>query len=196
VGHLPLDLKQAKVDFITASAHKFHGPKGVGFIYINHEVQVKPFIHGGSQERNMRGGTENIYGIAGLGKALEIAQNELTQQQTQVQELKSYMQAKLRENFPDVVFNGDTNPESSLYTVLNVGLPPSPNAEMLLFNMDIEGVAASGGSACSSGSDIGSHVLNELLPSDNDRVNVRFSFSKWNTKSEIDYAVDCIKATL
>lgn len=144
----------------------------------------------------MRGGTENIYGIAGLGKALEIAQNELTQQQTQVQELKSYMQAKLRENFPDVVFNGDTNPESSLYTVLNVGLPPSPNAEMLLFNMDIEGVAASGGSACSSGSDIGSHVLNELLPSDNDRVNVRFSFSKWNTKSEIDYAVDCIKATL
>ncbi len=196
VGHLPLDLKQAKVDFITASAHKFHGPKGVGFIYVNHEVQVKPFIHGGSQERNMRGGTENIYGIAGLGKALEIAQNELTQQQTQVQELKSYMQAKLRENFPDVVFNGDTNPESSLYTVLNVGLPPSPNAEMLLFNMDIEGVAASGGSACSSGSDIGSHVLNELLPSDNDRVNVRFSFSKWNTKSEIDYAVDCIKATL
>ena len=196
VGHLPLDLKQAKVDFITASAHKFHGPKGVCFIYINHEGQVKPFIHGGSQERNMRGGTENIYGIAGLGKALEIAQNELTQQQTQVQELKSYMQAKLRENFPDVVFNGDTNPESSLYTVLNVGLPPSPNAEMLLFNMDIEGVAASGGSACSSGSDIGSHVLNELLPSDNDRVNVRFSFSKWNTKSEIDYAVDCIKATL
>jgi cysteine desulfurase len=196
VGHIPFDVKKAKLDFITASAHKFHGPKGVGFIYINNEIQVKPFIYGGSQERNMRGGTENIYGIAGLAKAMEIAYNEMDEQAQQVQALKTYMKERLQEAFPDVVFNGDTNPENSLYTVLNVGLPPSPNAEMLLFNLDIEQVSASGGSACSSGSDIGSHVLHELLPSDNDRVNVRFSFSKLNTKEEIDYAVDCIKATL
>ena len=196
VGHLPINVKQAKVDFITASAHKFHGPKGVGFIYINNEIQVKPFIYGGSQERNMRGGTENVYGIAGLSKAMDIAYEELESQKQQVQELKSYMQDRLGEAFPDVVFNGDPSPENSLYTVLNVGLPPSPNAEMLLFNMDIEGVSISGGSACSSGSDIGSHVLNELLSEDNDRVNVRFSFSKLNTKEELDYAIDRIKATL
>ncbi len=196
VAHLPIAIKDSKLDFMTASAHKFHGPKGIGFIYINNEVQVKPFIHGGSQERNMRGGTENIYGIAGLAKAMEISYEELESQKAQVQELKDYMQNRLQESIPDVAFNGDVSPENSLYTVLNVGLPSSPNAEMLLFNLDIEGVSASGGSACSSGSDIGSHVLNEILGEENDRINVRFSFSKYNTKEEIDFTVDKLKSLL
>lgn len=195
-AHLPLNVKDSKADFITASAHKFHGPKGVGLIYINNDVQVKPFIHGGSQERNMRGGTENIYGIAGLAKAFEIAYDELESQKQTVQELKDYMKTQLQEAIPDAVFNGDTSADNSLFTVLNVGLPSSPNGEMLLFNLDIEGISASGGSACSSGSDIGSHVLNELLGDDNDRINVRFSFSKYNTKEEIDYTVDKLKSLL
>ncbi len=195
-AHLPLHVKDSKADFITASAHKFHGPKGVGLIYINNDVQVKPFIHGGSQERNMRGGTENIYGIAGLAKAFEVAYDELESQKQTVQELKDYMKGRLREAIPDVVFNGDTSPENSLFTVLNVGLPSSPNGEMLLFNLDIEGISASGGSACSSGSDIGSHVLSELLGNENDRINVRFSFSKYNTKEEVDYAVSKLKELL
>ena len=196
VAHLPLHIKESQADFITASAHKFHGPKGVGFVYINNDVQVKPFIHGGSQERNMRGGTENIYGIAGLAKAFELAYEDLEGQKQTVQELKAYMKKQFQAELPDVVFNGDTSPENSLYTVLNVGLPSSPNGEMLLFNLDIEGVSVSGGSACSSGSDIGSHVLNEILGDDNDRINVRFSFSKHNTKEEIDYAIGKVKELL
>lgn len=196
IAHLPIAVKETKADFITASAHKFHGPKGVGFIYVNNEVQVKPFIQGGSQERNMRGGTENVYGIAGMAKAMELAYDDIDEQQNRIGGFKQYMKEQFQKAIPDIRFNGDTSKEKSLFTVLNVGLPPSENGEMLLFNLDIDGVSASGGSACSSGSDVGSHVLNELLPSDDNRINVRFSFSKYNTQEEIDYTIDKVKNLL
>jgi cysteine desulfurase len=187
VAHLPLQLKKWDVHFMAASAHKFNGPKGVGFLYIDSNVKISPFIQGGAQERNMRGGTENLYGIVGLAKAMEIAYAEMEQQHEHIQGIKSYMISQLEENIPGVEFNGDVKGEN-LYTVLNVAFPPSPAAEMLLFNLDIEGVAASGGSACSSGSDVGSHVLREL-PIKENFINVRFSFGKYNTKEEVDFVV-------
>jgi cysteine desulfurase len=191
MGHYTFNLQDINVHFITCAAHKFHGPKGVGFLYINSKVKIHPFIFGGAQERNMRGGTENVYGIVGLAKALQIANEQMTEHQQHIHELKEYMVEKLREGIPGVEFNGDTL-GNSLYTVLNVCLPPTDIAEMLLFNLDINGVAASGGSACSSGSEIGSHVLTALNVSP-DRPSVRFSFSKYNTKEEIDYAVEKLK---
>lgn len=190
--HYSFDLKELDIDFITASAHKFHGPKGIGFLYVNSKVQVKPIIHGGAQERNMRGGTENIYGIVGLAKAMEVAYNGLEAHQAHVQGLKTYMMSKLREAIPEVEFNGDAE-GNSLYTVLNVSFPDSPISEMLLFNLDIMGISASGGSACSSGSNVGSHVLAEL-ERDQMRPAIRFSFSKYNTKDEIDYTVAQVKS--
>lgn len=190
--HYSFDLKELDIDFITASAHKFHGPKGIGFLYVNSKVQVKPMIHGGAQERNMRGGTENIYGIVGLAKAMEVAYNGLEAHQAHVQGLKTYMMSKLREAIPEVEFNGDAE-GNSLYTVLNVSFPDSPISEMLLFNLDIMGISASGGSACSSGSNVGSHVLAEL-ERDQMRPAIRFSFSKYNTKDEIDYTVTQVKS--
>jgi cysteine desulfurase len=191
MGHYTFNLQDINVHFITCAAHKFHGPKGVGFLYINSKVKIHPFIFGGAQERNMRGGTENVYGIVGLAKALQIANEEMTEHQQYIKDLKDYMVEKLREGIPGVEFNGDTL-GNSLYTVLNVCLPPTDIAEMLLFNLDINGVAASGGSACSSGSEIGSHVLTALKVNP-DRPSVRFSFSKYNTKEEIDYAVEKLK---
>jgi cysteine desulfurase len=191
MGHYPFNLQELNVHFITCAAHKFHGPKGVGFLYINSKVKIHPFIFGGAQERNMRGGTENVYGIVGLAKALQIANEHMTEHQDYIKDLKDYMTERIRESIPGVEFNGDTL-GNSLYTVLNVCLPPTDVAEMLLFNLDINGVAASGGSACSSGSEIGSHVLTALNVNP-DRPSVRFSFSKYNTKEEIDYAVEKLK---
>ncbi len=191
MGHYTFNLKELNVDFITCAAHKFHGPKGVGFLYINSNIKIKPFIYGGSQERNMRGGTENVYGIIGLAKALDIANEHLVEHQQYVLGLKQYMSEKLRVNIPGIEFNGDALGDS-LYTVLNVSFPPSDISEMLLFNLDISGIAASGGSACSSGSEIGSHVLTALKVNP-DRPSVRFSFSKYNTKEEIDFAVGKLK---
>ncbi len=187
MSHYEFNLSELDIDFITASAHKFHGPKGVGFLYINSNVRIKPMIHGGSQERNMRGGTENIYGIVGLSKAMEVAYRDLESHQTHVQGLKTYMIEQLRKSIPDVRFNGDAEGES-LYTILNVCFPDTPISEMLLFNLDIMGISASGGSACSSGSNVGSHVLAELVR-DMNRPAIRFSFSKYNTKKEIDHTV-------
>jgi len=188
MGHYRHDLQKLKINFVVGAAHKFHGPKGVGFLYVNNEARISPFIHGGSQERNMRGGTENVYGIVGMAKALEIACRDLEAHRRHVQGLKDRMIARLREGIDDVRFNGDPeNAEKSLYTVLNVSLPPSDLGDMLLFNLDIHKISASGGSACSSGSDIGSHVL-RALKSDPERPSVRFSFSKFNTPEEIDYA--------
>ncbi|MGZ5243978.1 MAG: cysteine desulfurase family protein [Bacteroidia bacterium] len=194
IGHLPIDLRKAGVHFTAASAHKFNGPKGIGFIYLDSHVKIKPFIHGGSQERNMRGGTENIYGIIGLAKALEIAYAEMPEQTSHIQELKDYMIARLQETVPDIKFNGDYNGQN-LYTVLNVAFPPNPATDMLLFNLDIEGVAASGGSACSSGSDAGSHVLRELAPKPG-YTSVRFSFGKYNSKEEVDFVIGKLKSIL
>jgi cysteine desulfurase len=189
--HYPFDVQELDVDFLTASAHKFHGPKGIGFLYINSNVRVKPLIHGGAQERNMRGGTENIYGIVGLAKAMEVAYAELEEHHQHVQGLKTRMIDKLREAIPGVAFNGDAEGDS-LYTVLNVSFPDSPISEMLLFNLDIMGISASGGSACSSGSNVGSHVL-AAINEGSKRPAIRFSFSKYTTTDDIDTTVGRLK---
>jgi len=192
MGHYPHDLSKLKVHFMVCAAHKLHGPKGVGFLYINHKIKINPLIFGGSQERNMRGGTENVYGIIGLAKSLEIAYAEMDQHKDYIQGLKSYMITQLKENIPGIEFNGEIEPEKSLYTVLNVSFPAMDMAEMLLFSLDIAGISASGGSACSSGTNIGSHVLNGIKANP-DRPAVRFSFSKYNTKEEIDFVIEKVK---
>jgi cysteine desulfurase len=192
MGHYNISLKDIKLHFLTCAAHKFHGPKGVGFLYINGDVKVNPFIYGGAQERNMRGGTENVYGIIGLAKALEIAHRDMKEHQEHIQALKSYMIARLKMHIPGVEFNGACN-DNCLYTVLNVQFPATENAEMLLFNLDIHGIAASGGSACSSGSNQGSHVLRGI-GSEMERPSIRFSFSKYNNREEIDFVVEKLKS--
>ncbi|NQD71167.1 cysteine desulfurase [Sphingobacterium shayense] len=189
MGHYKHDLAELNIDFITGSAHKFHGPKGIGFLYINGRNKIKPFIYGGAQERNMRGGTENVYGIVGLAKALELAYQHMDTHQVYIQGIKDYMRERLIDAIPDVQFNGNQTTENSLYTVLNVSLPCTDIADMLLFSLDIAGISASGGSACSSGSDIGSHVLQAINPNTK-RPSVRFSFSKLNTKEEVDFVVN------
>jgi len=192
MGHYKHDLKNIKVDYIVGAAHKFHGPKGVGFLYINHKSKINAYITGGSQERNMRGGTENVAGIIGLAKALQLAYEDMSGHERHIKELKSYMITSLKEKIEGVEFNGmSDNLENSLYTVLNVSLPPSENADMLLFNLDIKGISASGGSACSSGSESRSHVL-QALDSSKDRPAVRFSFSRFTTKEDIIFAVDVL----
>jgi len=188
MGHYTMDLRQLKVHFVACAAHKFHGPKGVGFLYVNHLCKITPFIHGGAQERNMRGGTENVYGIVGLAKALEICFDEMEAHQAHIRGLKNYMREELLKNIPGIEFNGETSDEKSLYTVLNCCFPAHPDGEMLLFNLDILGIAASGGSACSSGSNQGSHVLRGI-GANMERPSVRFSFSKYNTKQEIDFVL-------
>jgi cysteine desulfurase len=196
VGHYVHDLRKLKVHGMAAAAHKFHGPKGVGFMYIRKDKKIQSFIHGGPQERNMRGGTENVYGIIGLAKALEIAYRDLEKHKKYILTLKSRMIEKLKENIRDVSFHGNSaDLERSLYTVLNVCLPESEQNAMLLFNLDLHGVSASGGSACSSGATAGSHVLGELYP-DSKKGAVRFSFSKYNTPEEIDFAVEKLRECL
>jgi cysteine desulfurase len=188
MGHYKHDLQNLDINFLVGSAHKFHGPKGIGFLYVNHEKTIQPFIHGGAQERNMRGGTENVYGIIGLAKALEIAYSDMANHETHVKALKSRAISNLKESITDVDFNGMSGDmDNSLYTVLNICIPPSDNNDMLLFNLDINGVSVSGGSACSSGSEVGSHVIT-ALKKDPERGAVRFSFSRMNTIEEIDFA--------
>ena len=194
IGHYPLDLAKTHVNFLACAAHKFNGPKGIGFIYINSKSKISPFITGGAQERNMRGGTENVYGIIGLAKALELAYANLEHEQEQIQGLKTYMIEKLKAAIDGITFNGDTEGKS-LYTVLNANFPPTPIAEMILFKLDIAGISCSGGSACSSGSNVGSHVLGALNVSP-DRPSVRFSFGKQNTKEEVDFVVEKLKEML
>lgn len=190
MGHYRHDSEALPVDFLVGSAHKFHGPKGVGFLYINSDIQITPFIHGGAQERNMRGGTENVYGIIGLAKALEIACTQVEEHQKHVSGLKQRMIERMKASVPGIAFNGHSgNVNESLYTVLSLCLPPTEDNDMLLFNLDINQISASAGSACSSGSSIGSHVLQQL-DRDHRRGSVRFSFSKYNTEEEIDYVVD------
>jgi cysteine desulfurase len=187
IGHYPFDLEKLKIHFLACAAHKFNGPKGIGFIYINHKIKLDPYITGGAQERNMRGGTENVYGIIGLAKALEIAYRDMEHEQQHIQELKTTMINRLRETIPGISFNGDVEGRS-LYTVLNVSFPPSAIGEMMLFKLDIAGISASGGSACSSGSNVGSHVLN-AIGCDPARAAVRFSFGKQNTREEVEYVI-------
>ncbi len=192
MGHYPFDLQALDIDYITCAAHKFHGPKGVGFLYVNKNTRSEALIHGGAQERGLRGGTENVYGIVGLAKAMDLAYEDVKAHQEYVQGLKSYMIAQLKELFEDIEFHGDIRPESSLYTVLNVCFPRTEKAGMLLFTLDLKGVAVSGGSACSSGASVGSHVLTGI-DADMTRPNVRFSFSRYTTQEEIDYALEQIR---
>jgi cysteine desulfurase len=192
MGHYKHDVRKLKAHFIVCAAHKLHGPKGVGFLFVNHNIKISPMIFGGAQERNMRGGTENVYGIVGLSKALEIAYSEMESHQAHIQGLKDYMKDLLTKEIPDLLFNGETDADKSLYTVLNVSFPAMDMSDMLLFNLDINGISASGGSACSSGSNIGSHVLTGI-GADPNRPSVRFSFSKYNTKEEIDFVVEKVK---
>jgi cysteine desulfurase len=191
MAHFQYDLANTHVDMLTGAAHKFHGPKGVGFLYLSSRLQISPFITGGAQERNMRGGTENVYGIVGLAKAMEIAYRDLEEDMTHVSTIKNRMIGLLEQEIPGVRFNGDIS-EGNLYTVLNVSFPPCEMAETLLFSLDINGIAASGGSACSSGSNVGSHVL-RAMNADPSRPSVRFSFSKFNTLEEVDYCVAKLK---
>ena len=194
VGHFPFDLRNTPVHFITGAGHKFHGPKGVGILYINENVKIEPFVHGGSQERNMRAGTENLYGIVGFAKALEIATAHFESERVYINDLKQYMITSLQNKIPDVGFNGDPL-GNSLYAVLSVSLPKTEMSEMLLFNLDINGICASGGSACTSGADQGSHVIRAINNNPN-RVTVRFSFSKHNTIQEIDDVIDQLKKVI
>ncbi len=191
VGHFPFDLRNTPVHFITGSAHKFHGPKGAGLLYINENVKIKPLIHGGSQERNMRAGTENIYGIVGFAKALEIATTNQEKESADIGTLKLYMYEQLKKSIPEVSFNGDPT-GNSLYTVLSVGIPKTEKSEMILFNLDINNICASGGSACTSGAEQGSHVIRSINHNPN-QVTVRFSFSKYNTKDEVDEVITKLK---
>lgn len=193
IGHYPFDLKKVHVHFISAAGHKFHGPKGVGILYVNENIRIKPYINGGAQERNMRAGTENLYGIVGFAKALEIATRRYDEDSQYIKGLKTYMTEKLLEAFPDVIFNGDAN-GSSLYAVLNVSFPMTERSDMLLFNLDMAGICVSGGSACTSGANSVSHVIQAMY---NGRaasmVPIRFSFSRHNTKEEVDVVVEKLK---
>ena len=193
VGHYPFDLKKLNVHFMNGAAHKFHGPKGVGILYVNENISIKPYINGGAQERNMRAGTENLYGIVGFAKALEIASERYDQDSEYVKGLKSYMAEQLQQNFPGIIFNGDSN-GSSLYTVLNVSFPMTERSDMLLFNLDMAGICVSGGSACTSGANSVSHVIKALYNGQAETmVPIRFSFSRHNTKEEIDTVVEKLK---
>jgi cysteine desulfurase len=191
LGHYAFDLRKLPVHFIIGAAHKFHGPKGAGILYINEELKVKPNIHGGAQERNMRAGTENVYGIVGFAKALDLATSRMEEETNYINGLRIYMADELKKTIPGVQFNGDAF-GSSLYTILSVSFPPSEKAEMLLFNLDINHVCASGGSACTSGAQQGSHVIRAIYPG-SDRTTVRFSFSRHNTRAEIDEVIKKLK---
>ncbi|MFI5133477.1 MAG: cysteine desulfurase family protein [Chitinophagales bacterium] len=191
VGHYHLDLRKTPVHFISASGHKFHGPKGAGILYVNDNVKAKPFIFGGGQERNMRAGTENLYGIVGFAKALELAMTNYEKDRATIQLLKTYMIDELRKNIKGVVFNGDAEGKC-LYTVLSAAFPKTERSEMILFNLDINNICVSGGSACSSGADQGSHVIRAINNNPN-LVTVRFSFSKDNSKEEVDRVIEKLR---
>ena len=185
IGHYPFDLSKLHIDFLSGAAHKFHGPKGVGFIYISNRNQIAPFIDGGAQERNMRGGTENVYGIVGLAKAMELAYHQLDKKIQYIQSLKDRLSTGLKDILPGTLIQGDKN---GLYTVLNIAFPPHEKSEMMLMLMDIHGISASGGSACSSGSEKVSHVVAAIGTPPGYRA-VRFSFSDMNNMEEIDQTI-------
>jgi cysteine desulfurase len=183
VGHYPLNLIEAGVHFISGAGHKFHGPKGVGLLYVSNEVKIQPLLYGGGQERNLRAGTENTYGIVGFARALELAMQAHEKESQYIDQLKQYMKTKLTAAIPGVGFN---SPAHSLYTVLSVCFPQSPKTETLLLDLDMAGICVSSGSACTTGG--GSHVI-RALQKNNNSTTIRFSFSKFNTTNEIDTVV-------
>ncbi|MBT8256417.1 MAG: aminotransferase class V-fold PLP-dependent enzyme, partial [Bacteroidia bacterium] len=193
--HWELDLSEIPLDFAAVAAHKFHGPKGVGFAFIRKNTGLKPLIFGGAQERGLRAGTEPVYAIAGMTEALKIAYQNLDKERAYITELKDYFKSRLTKQISGVTFNGGCDDNSrSTYTLINVCLPVSKEkGMMLLFQMDLKGIACSQGSACQSGSSQGSHVLNELLSEEQkQQPSLRFSFSSFNTKEEVDYVIDVL----
>ncbi len=196
IGHYEMDLSKLPIDFTAVSAHKFHGPKGVGFAFIRKGTGLKPLILGGSQERGIRAGTESVHNIAGMDLALNMAYENLEQDRAYVLDLKDYFKKELSAKIPGVKFNGSCGDHvKSTYTLLNVCLPcPADKAAMLLFTMDLKGIACSKGSACQSGSQKGSHVLTSILPDEDlNKPSLRFSFSIFNTKEELDYVINVLK---
>jgi len=194
IGHFHFDLQKFPIHFLSASAHKFHGPKGSGMLYINKEVAIKPFINGGAQERMMRAGTENVPNIVGFATALENATANYEKDSQYILSLKKYLKTALLSSINGLEINGDDG-EQSLYTVLNVSFPKNEKTEVLSMNLDIANICVSGGSACSSGAEGGSHVIKAIYPNKN-IVPIRFSFSKYNTKDEVDMVVEKIKNLL
>ncbi|SDE58451.1 cysteine desulfurase [Pricia antarctica] len=196
IGHYPWNVQETPVNFMTAAAHKFHGPKGIGFAYIRKNSRLKPLIMGGSQERGFRAGTESFHNIVGLEAAFIAAYDNLEEEMAYVSGLKKYFLDSIQKEIPTATFNGHSGDmDKSTYTLVNLCLPIDPQkALMLLFHLDIKGIACSKGSACQSGSDAGSHVLNEILSeADLKKPSLRFSFSKYNTKKELDYVVEVLK---
>lgn len=193
LGHYRLDFSKKWIHFATGASHKFHGPKGVGLLYVSDTISIRPILHGGGQERNMRAGTENIYGIVGFAKALELADQQLEQDTAHILSLKRYMAEALQKRVPGLVFNGDWDGQS-LYTVLNVSFPRNEKTEMLLMALDMQGICVSGGSACSSGADLGSHVIRALRPATG--VPIRFSFSKYNTREQLDHVLRTLETLI
>lgn len=191
IGKTEIDVQQLPIDFLTASAHKFHGPKGVGFAFVRKNTPIQSMLLGGEQEKGLRAGTESIHQIAGMAKALEIAYQNLDNERNAIFELKKYAIKKLTAQFPSVKFNGGLE---TFYSILNVQLPlPKEKTSFLLFELDMKGIAVSRGSACQSGSSKPSHVLSEFLTAEEiERPSVRLSFSHENTKEEIDYFVSCL----
>jgi len=196
VGHYTLDLQEIPIDFLAASAHKFHGPKGVGFCFVRKGQGLKPLIFGGEQERGYRAGTESVHNIVGLGESLRLAYENLEKESTYVKGLKEYFISRISKELPEVAFNGCSGDlEDSTYTLVNMRLPVSEEkSAMLLFQLDLKGIACSKGSACQSGATSSSHVLSQILNEEElKKPSVRFSFGIYNTKEEIDYAVEVLK---
>lgn len=193
IGHYKINLQKTPIDFITASAHKFHGPKGTGFAYIKKGFGIQPMLLGGAQEKGARAGTENVPNIVGMAFALKKSMQNLKEEQNDILELKKYFIEQLKLNIKGIRFNGlSENLQKSSYIITNVLFPKEK--PMLLFQLDLKGIAVSGGSACQSGSNKGSHVLNEILsPEDLQKPSVRFSFSKYNTKDEINALIGVLK---
>lgn len=192
VGHFPLDLLESQVHFISGAAHKFHGPKGTGILYVREDISIKPLILGGAQERNLRAGTENVAGIVGFAKALEMAMQGFEKERAYIEELRNYMKQRLMAYIPGVRF---LTPEISLYTVLSVCFPRSDKSQSLILELDMAGICVSGGSACSSGDESGSHVVRALGKNDT-CTTIRFSFCKYNTRQEVDAVMDAIQNIL
>ena len=195
IGHYNLDLSKIKIDFITCSAHKFHGPKGVGFVYVKSGTNLLPLIEGGSQERGFRGGTESIHNIVGLKAAFQSSYDFLEKDSKKVFKIKEHFINSIQKSIPNIKINGCSSKNDSSYAILNICLPVSVEKKTLLnFKLDLAGIACSGGSACQSGSSKPSHVLSEILSSaDMKNISLRFSFSKFNSIEEVDYVVDFLK---
>ena len=196
IGRYKMDLSTINVDFIVGSAHKFHGPKGVGFLYVNKNLDIEPIVIGGSQERGLRAGTESVHNIAGMETALLLAYENLEEDKKYIKRLKNHFIKESKTNIPNIKFNANCDDQqTNTYTVLNVCLPVSKEKAVLLeFNLDIKGIACSRGSACQSGSSKGSHVLNHVLEKEDlEKPSIRFSFSKYNTTDEIDFVVETLK---